>query len=391
MSLERRGRGAKAAAPLRWTAMARGRRDGIVIAGGGLAGALAALAMARHRPDVPLMIVEEGETFGGEGVRSFTDAELGQDGAELIGPLAIERWPGFYVAFPGFSRNLGITYAGFGAVDLHCALIETLDPRQYRLGVKVVAVREDALVLDGGEEIRAQGAIDARGAASLAALDLLYAARLEREYRFKAPHRVDRPVLVDATVSPTEGLGFVQCLPLAEDRLIVADVMISDRALPDAQAGARLDAYVAARGWKTKSKHGEQVQVRPLPTGGDFAAFWRQSGARVAKLGVRGGFVHPVTGRTLGDAVATALLLSRQRDFSGAALHDLFEAEAKQVWKKRELLRAVTAALAAAKPEEGRALLARLYGLAPATIARFLADRLGLIDRMRVQRALKGR
>jgi lycopene beta-cyclase len=371
-------------------AMAGRRRDGIVIAGGGLAGALAALAMARHRPDVPLMIVEEAETFGGEGVRSFTDAELGQDGAALIGPLAIEHWPGFYVAFPGFSRNLGIAYSGFGAVDLHRALVETLDPRQYRLGVKVVAVREDALVLDGGEEIRAQGAIDARGAASLSALELLYETRLEREYRFKAPHRVDRPVLIDATMAQTETLRFVQCLPLGEERLIVADVMISDRVLPDAEAGARLDAYVAARGWKPKSKSGgERIGVRPLPAGGDFAAFWRQSGARVAKLGVRGGFIHPVTGRTLSDAVATASLLARQRDFSGAALHDLFEAEAKQAWKKRELLRAVAAALAAARPEEGRALLARLYGLSPATIARFHADRLGLVDRMRVQRALK--
>lgn len=371
--------------------MARGRRDGIVIAGGGLAGALAALAMARHRPDVPLMIVEEGETFGGEGVRSFTDAELGREGAELIGPLAIERWPGFYVAFPGFSRNLKIEYGGFGAVDLHRALVEALDPRQYRLGVKVVAVREDALVLDGGEEIKAQGAIDARGATSLSTLDLLYEARLEREYRFKAPHRVDRPVLIDATVAQTDGLRFVQCLPLSEDRLIVADVTISDRALPDADAGARLDAYVAARGWQPKGKSGgERVSARPLPAGGDFAAFWRQSGARVAKLGLRGGFIHPVTGRTLGDAVATALLLARQRDFSGAALHDLFEAEAKQVWKKRELLRALAAALAAARPEQGRALLARLYGLSPGTIARFHADRLGLIDRMRIQRALKG-
>jgi 2-polyprenyl-6-methoxyphenol hydroxylase-like FAD-dependent oxidoreductase len=43
--------------------MARGRRDGIVIAGGGLAGSLAALAMARHRPDVPLLIIEEAETL----------------------------------------------------------------------------------------------------------------------------------------------------------------------------------------------------------------------------------------------------------------------------------------------------------------------------------------
>ena len=55
--------------------MARGRRDGILIAGGGLAGSLAALAMARHRPEVPLLIVEEGETFGGEAYRHFADAE----------------------------------------------------------------------------------------------------------------------------------------------------------------------------------------------------------------------------------------------------------------------------------------------------------------------------
>ena len=63
-------------------------------------------------------------------------------------------------------------------------------------------MREDALVLDGGETIKAEGAIDARGAANLSTLELLYEARLERDYRFKAPHRVDRPVLIDATVGP---------------------------------------------------------------------------------------------------------------------------------------------------------------------------------------------
>ena len=346
--------------------------------------------MARHRPEVPLLIVEEGETFGGEGVRTFSDAELGQDGAALIGPLAVERWPGFYVSFPGFSRKLGIEWSGFGAVDVHRAVTQALTPKQYRLGVKVVAVREDALVLDGGEEIKAQGAIDARGAANLSTLELLYEARLEREYRFKAPHRVDRPVLIDATVRPAGGLNFMQCVPLTEDRLIVADIAVSESALPDGDAGARLDAYVAARGWTTKQAQGEHIWVRPLPAGGDFAAFWRLGGARVAKLGLRGGFVHPVTGRSLGDAVRTASLLARQRDFSGTALHDLFEAEAKQSWKKREPLRAVTAALAQARPEQRLELLARLYRLDPGIIARFHADRLGMIDRMRVQRALKG-
>ncbi|HTU09397.1 MAG TPA: lycopene beta-cyclase CrtY [Allosphingosinicella sp.] len=369
--------------------MARGRRDGIVIAGGGLAGALAALAMARHRPDVPLLVIEEAETFGGTGIRTFSDAELGSDGAGLIGAEAIARWPGIYLSFPGMNRNLRIDWSGFGAIDLHRALVETLEPKQYRLGTKVVAVREDALVLDGGEEIKAEGAIDARGPAAIATLELLYEARLEREYVFAAPHKVDRPVLIDANVAQDGALRFMQCIPLAADRLVVGDVMISDRVQPDAEAGARLDAYVAARGWKNGASEGEHVWVRPLPYGGDFAAFWRLGGARVAKLGLRGGFVHPVTGRTLGDAVKTAMLLTRQRDFSAGALHDLFEAEAKQLWKKRELLRAVTAAFARAKPEDRQDLLAGLYGLGPSTIAGLNEGDLGWLDRMRVQRAIK--
>ena len=370
--------------------MARGRRDGILIAGGGLGGALAALAMARHRPDVPLLIIEEAETFGGTGIRTFSDAELGTEGAGLIGAEAIARWPGIYLSFPGMNRNLRIDWSGFGAVDLHQALVETLDPKQYRLGTKVVAVREDALVLDGGEEIKAEGAIDARGATNLSTLELLYEARLEREYIFAAPHRVDRPVLIDANVAQNGALRFMQCVPLAEDRLVVGDIMISERIQPDAEAGARLEAYVAARGWKATGSEGEHLQVRPLPYGGDFAAFWRLGGARVAKLGLRGGFIHPVTGRTLGDAVSNAMLLTRQHDYSAGALHDLFEAEAKQGWKGRELLRGVTAALAGAKPDNRRELLAALYGLSPGTIAGLNADDLGWLDRMRVQRAIKG-
>lgn len=367
--------------------MARARRDGIVIAGGGLAGALAALAMARHRPDVPLLIIEEAETFGGTGIRTFSAAELGEDGTRLIGAEAVARWPGIYLSFPGLNRNLRLDWAGFGGVDLHRALVEMLDPKQYRLGTRVVAVREDALVLDGGEEIRAEGAIDARGAANLSMLELVYEARLEREYIFSGPHKVDRPVLIDATVAQDGALRFMQCVPLSEDRLVVGDVMLSDRAQPDAGAEARLDAYVAARGWKVSGSAGEHVWVRPLPYGGDFAAFWRLGGARVAKLGLRGGFIHPVTGRTLGDAVINAMLLTRQRDFSAGALHDLFEGEAKRLWKSRELLRAVAGAFARARPEDRRRLLHNLYGLSPGTVAGLNADDLGWIGRMRVKKA----
>ena len=230
--------------------MARGRRNGILIAGGGLAGSLAALAMAKLRPDVPLLIVEESERFGDSHVRLFARSELEPDELDLVAPLADMDWPGYYVAFPGFSRNLKSEQSAIGQDAIHAAMIATLDPKQYRLGTKVVAVREDALVLDGGETIKAEGAIDARGAANLSMLELLYEARLERDYQLKAPHRVDRPVLIDATVDQAGGLRFVRCVPLGETRLLVSDICLSERAQPDDQAGARLDAYLAARGWQ---------------------------------------------------------------------------------------------------------------------------------------------
>ncbi|HKR24297.1 MAG TPA: lycopene cyclase family protein, partial [Allosphingosinicella sp.] len=270
--------------------MARGRRDGIVIAGGGLAACLAALAMARLRPEVPLLIVEEADRFGGDGHHHFPIEEVGEGGAMLIEPMALRRWPGFHVVFPGLARNLRADWAGFAAADLNRLMLETLDSKQYRLGAKVVPVRQDALVLDGGEEIRAEGAIDARGAPSLSTLDLLYRAEFARIVRLKAPHRLDRPVLVDATVDQAGGFRFMQCLPLADDRLLVADVCVSERGQPDDQAPARIDHYLDSRGWVKKRADSASARIRPLPVGGDFAAFWRLGGARVAKLGLRGGF-----------------------------------------------------------------------------------------------------
>jgi lycopene beta-cyclase len=259
-----------------------------------------------------------------------------------------------------------------------------LRPDQYRLGTKVVAVRDNELVLLGGEKIKADGALDARGAANLSMLELGWRKFAGREYSFAQPHKVDRPVLMDATVEQSDGLRFFQCLPFNDTRMLIEDCHYSDTPDLPADAGERLDAYVRLRGWKKRRVEREESGALPVALGGDFGAFWRVGGARVAKLGLRGGFFHPTTGYTLPDAVRTAVTLTQQRDFTGAALHDLFEQEAAALWRKREPYRAFNSALFQAPAQDRRAIFESFYALDPALISRFHSGSLGMLDRMKL-------
>jgi lycopene beta-cyclase len=366
--------------------MVRGKRDGLLIAGGGLSGCLAALAMAMKRPEVPILLVEEGERFGGNHIWSFFDSDIDPDHRWLVERLISKSWQGYYVAFPEHSRKLKEGYNSIRSELLDCAMREVLRPDQYRLGTKIAAVRDNELVLPGGERIKADGAIDCRGAANLSMLDLGWQKFVGREYRFNEPHRVDRPVIMDATVDQSEGYRFVYCLPFSETEMLVEDTYYSDTSELDEEAiGERIDAYVAKRGWKGGKVLREESGVLPVALGGDFDAFWRVGGARVAKLGLRGGFFHPTTGYTLPDAVRNAVLLSEQKSLNGSQLHDLFEDLATTQWKKRDFYRTLNTMLfRAAYPAERYKVLERFYRLDPGLIARFYAGRSGMVDKMRI-------
>ncbi len=365
--------------------MNKGKRDGLLIAGGGVAGSLAAIAIARTRPEIPLLLVEEADRFGGaERLFCFLEEDVDDEAWALLEPLVSTRWPGYYTAFPGQSRKFKAGVAAIRSTDIDRAVREALRPDQYRLGTKAVAVRDNELVLLGGEKIKADGAIDARGEANLSMLELGWRKSLAREYLFTEPHQVDRPVLIDATVDQHDGFRFMLCIPFSERTMRIEDCYLSET--PDldlAASGARLDAYLAKRKWVAAAVEREQVLAMPLALGGDFGSFWRVGGARVAKLGMRGGFFHPVTGSPIADAAKTANLLARQRDFAGAALHDLFEREAAANWRNREFYRAFNGALFK-NGQDRRRMVEELYQQEPSVISRFHAEDLGMLDRMRL-------
>lgn len=370
--------------------MVRGKKDGLLIAGGGLAGSLAAVAMAKKRPEVPILLVEEGETFGGGKTTILFEEAIDEADRWLVDPLISASWDGYYVAFPGHSRRLKAECHAIRGADVDRLVRETLRPDQYRLGTKAVAVRDNELVLLGGERIKADGAIDARGAANLSMLELGWLRWFGRAYSFSAPHKVDRPVLVDATAGPEGGFRFVRCTPFSPTRLLIEDCDYSEEAEQDREAaGRRIDDYVALRRWSGGRIDSEAGGALPLALGGDFSAFWRVGGARVAKLGLRGGFFHPSSGQTLADAVRCAALLTEQRDLAGETLHDLFEAEAAALWRKRELQRGFNAALFETRPEDRRAFLDGFYRLDAALLGRFHAARPGVLDRVRMGKLVK--
>ena len=370
--------------------MARGKRDGLLIAGGGLAGCLAAIALAKLRPEVPLLLVEEGASFGGNHIWSFFDEDLDEEERQLVEPLIGQSWQGYYVAFPGRSRKFKAGYNSVRSGDLDAAVRAALRPDQYRLGTKIVAVRDNELVLVGGEKIKAEGAIDARGAANLSMLELGWRKFAGRELLFAQPHKVDRPVLMDATVEQLDGFRFFQCLPFSDTKMLIEECNYSDSPEFDGDPWERLDAYMQLRRWKKKRIVREERGALPIALGGDFGAFWRVGGARVAKLGLRGGFFHPTTGYTLPDAVRTALLLAGQRDFAGAALHDLFEEEASALWRRREAYRSFNNALFSARASERCRIFENFYELDPALISRFHSGGgIGVMDRMKLGKLAK--
>src|SRR5689334_3990511 len=98
--------------------MAPGRKQGLLIAGGSLAGSLAAFVMAKLRPEVPFILVGEEASLGGSATSTFFHDELTKGELALIEPLISHSWPGYYVAFPGNSRKFKAPCSAIRPADL---------------------------------------------------------------------------------------------------------------------------------------------------------------------------------------------------------------------------------------------------------------------------------
>jgi len=104
----------------------------------------------------------------------------------------------------------------------------------------------------------------------------------------------------------------------------------------------------------------------------------------VGRIGVRGGFFHPLTSYSLPFAVQTALAIAGQADLPGAELAAMLERRARDHWRATGFYRLLGAMLfgAAAPPERYR-MFERFYRLPAPLIERFYAANSTLTDRAR--------
>jgi lycopene beta-cyclase len=358
----------------------------LAILGGGLAGGLLALALRARHPAMDVRLIDAGERIGGNHLWSFFGSDVAAADRPLVASLVAHAWPAYDVAFPAHRRTIAQPYYSIESERLDRAVRAALPPHALLTRRRVLAASPTAAVLADGDRIEARAVVDARGAGDLSTLELGWQKFVGREILLETPHGLDRPFVMDATVPQIDGYRFMYVLPFAPDRVFLEDTYYSSA--PDLDAAAlreRIDAYAAARGWATRHVEREEAGVLPVAMGGDFDAYWRSGGVKVAKLGMRAGLFHPTTGYSLPDAVRAAALLAARRDFSAEGLHEATYSLARRTWRARGFYRMLdTMLFKAAEPAERYRVLERFYQLRPGLIGRFYAGQSTMIDKARI-------
>ena len=358
----------------------------LAIVGGGLAGGLIALAVARQRPELKIVLVEQDAHFGGNHIWSFFASDIAPEHRWLTAPLVTYGWSGYDVHFPEHSRSFDNIYYTIESERLDWLLRHNLPAASLLTGRTVKAVSPRLVVLDGAQRINAGGVIDARGVADHHHLDCGWQKFTGQLMQLSEPHDLTRPIVMDATVEQYDGYRFVYVLPFGMDKVFVEDTYYSDKPDLDRRIMAqRIAAYADGKGWKVERVVREETGMLPVVMGGDLENYWASGSGRTAKAGARGAFLHPVTSYSLPDAVRNAIYISELPDFDGDRLNMLMRQRAQEHWSEGGFYRMLNRMLfLAAEPAERYKVLERFYRLNPGLIERFYAGQSTASDKARI-------
>jgi lycopene beta-cyclase len=358
---------------------------GLALVGGGLANSLLAYRLRELRPELDLVVVERGPELGGNHTWSFHDSDLSPAQRGWMRPLVEHSWPRHELRFPNRRRVMESGYNTVSSDRLHRVVGSALEGR-LRLGAEVVEISPTRVGLADGTRIEAAAVIDGRGDPGGRHLEVGFQKFVGRFVRLVEAHRLDAPILMDATVAQREGYRFVYTLPFAERELLIEDTYYSDGPqLERERIRSGITEYAERRGWRIAETIGEEEGVLPIVLGGDIEAFWAEGPAGVPRSGMRAALFHPTTGYSLPEAVRLADDIAGLPDLSSAALFAWTRRRSLELWRQHAFYRFLNRMLfRAAAPVRRYRIFERFYGLPDGLIHRFYAGRIGWIDKVRL-------
>ncbi|WP_261390716.1 lycopene beta-cyclase CrtY [Caenibius sp. WL] len=359
--------------------------DPIVIVGGGLGGSLAALALHHSRPEVPILLLESGPTFGGDHTWSFFSSDVPPGSVEMVQLLRPRTWPTHRVHFPGRERRIDIPYNTVQSAALDRVIRMHLPPGKWRTGAKVANLTGDSVELEGGETLLARAVIDARGPQGpMPGLTLGWQKFVGVELASTSPDP-ECAIVMDATVDQIGGYRFAYILPLAPQRVLVEDTYYTlDPTLDENEVVARAHAIAEEAGLDGKELRRESG-VLPIVISGKPDLFWPKDDP-IARLGLTGGFFHATTGYSIGLALQMAQEFARLGgEYDGPALAQWTRSRFLRHWHNMRFYRALNRMMFyAAGDEERYRIFEHFYRLPRSTIARFYAGTLTALDKARI-------
>jgi lycopene beta-cyclase len=353
-----------------------------IIVGGGLQGALVALASLHRVPGARVAVVERDTRFGGNHTWCFHEASVRGASKPWVEPLVSVRWGAWAVRFPSASRTFSNGYSCVESAHLDRVLRTALDARDGCLAamdVEAIAIGATSVALADGRTLHAPLVVDARGP-SRPDVATAFQKFVGVELELDSPHALSAPLVIDATVAQRDGFRFFYLLPLAPKRVLVEETFFADGAEMDELASIeRCVAYASERGLIVA----RIVRIERGTLSMPLERCFEPSVASPFVAGTRGGWFHPATGYSFPIAVRVAETLACARD--GVAFDAAWARLARDHAVQSRFAVLLNRLLFQATPAVRRVdVLARFHGLSEDVVERFYGLETTSVDRLSI-------
>ncbi len=372
----------------------------MIIVGAGLSGLLTAWRCLDVNSEIRITMIDAADKIGGDHTWSFNLSDVAPELRDWIAPFIAYQWPRYDVKFPNRKRTLDIPYCTGNSDTLRsCVQPHIYSGRlKLRLNSPAAELAANNVTLENGETLKAACVLDARGFEPNENVFLGYQKFVGHVIKTPAPHGLENPIIMDATVEQLGGYRFVYCLPYSETEMLVEDTYYTDGAeLRSQEVDARIKDYIRDNlELKEYNIIRREKGVLPITLAVDGDARYVPQQARInqpIKLGIRGGYYHAVTGYSFPEAMKSANLIAVaiQRGLKNGeagfytALDDEMCKHERGHYSDETFLRLLNRMLfRAAKPDARFKVLQRFYGLNSGLIARFYAGQLTWRDKLRI-------